>query len=81
MNDTPTALARLLAQMTRFSCLGSPELAAQICQSLDDLAHLPEGQLPTCIRHSLPLLREEWTILHAAIADETPSHRLVATLH
>ena len=22
-----------------------------------------------------------WTILHAAIADETPSHRLVATRH
>ena len=74
-SDIPEAtalVASLLAQMTRFSCLGCPQLAAHIRRDLALFRGYPDAAMPPALKRLARHLEKEWTQLHDALVDEPP---------
>ena len=70
----PTALlAALMTMMTRFSCLGCPQLAARIRRHLALLQHYDDSEMPPLLKQLAQRLQGEWAQLLSAISD-TPPH-------
>jgi len=73
--DLPEAtalVALLLAQMTRFSCLGCPQLAAHIKRDLALFRGYPDEAMPPALKQVARRLEAEWAQLHRALVDEPP---------
>lgn len=68
--DASALIASLLSQMTRFSCLGCPQQAAQIRKELALLQAYPDDQLAPLIKQIGQRLEDEWSQLHMAISDD-----------
>lgn len=71
--DVDALLASLLQQMTRFSCLGCPQQAAQIRRELARLQSYPDDSLAPRLKQVGRQLEEEWATLYLAIADDVPA--------
>ncbi len=74
--DTAALLASLLSQMTRFSCLGCPQQAAQIRRELALLQGYPDEQIPPLLKQVARRLEAQWGELHLSIADENAPEAL-----
>lgn len=70
--DATALLASLLAQMTRFSCLGCPQLAAHIKSDLALFRNYPDEAMPPALKRLARRLEKEWTQLHESLVDEPP---------
>lgn len=70
--EATTLVASLLAQMTRFSCLGCPQLAAHIKSDLALFRNYPDEAMPPALKRLARHLEKEWTQLHDSLIDEPP---------
>lgn len=71
--EPTTLLAALMTMMTRFSCLGCPQLAARIRRHLALLRHYDDKDMPPLLKQLAQRLEGEWAQLLLAISD-TPPH-------
>lgn len=74
-SDIPEAtalVASLLAQMTRFSCLGCPQLAAHIRRDLALFRGYPDAAMPPALKQIARRLEADWAQLHRSLVDEAP---------
>lgn len=74
--DLPEAtalVASLLAQMTRFSCLGCPQLAAHIRRDLALFRGYPDAAMPPALKQIARRLEADWAQLHRSLVDEPPA--------
>lgn len=73
--DPVALIAALMTMMTRFSCLGCPQLAGRIRRNLTLLNHYPDDAMPPTLKRAAQRLEREWAQLHAAIADEPQARK------